>query len=200
MCSGLDDWIDWHFFTITVDYNSSHTELLLNDVWRILYEESLTNLSLPELSLSLTLRLTVSRPVCLGIKHPSGTYGQIFITVRQLRVFMWGALWREDGSVVYDCCWPSPAQSFSGWSPVGLATIFYCLRFETSLFVTSYDSQSYSIPPPHGIFLELSLSLILRPTVVCVCRRNWCQLNITTDACNIWAVEITNYHRNTQTK
>jgi hypothetical protein len=35
----------------------------------------------------------------------------------------------------------SPAQSFSGPSPVGLATIFYCLRFETSLYVASYDSQ-----------------------------------------------------------
>jgi hypothetical protein len=34
-------------------------------------------------------------------------------------------------------------QLFSGPSPVGLATIFYCLRFETSLFVASYDSQLY---------------------------------------------------------
>jgi hypothetical protein len=40
-------------------------------------------------------------------------------------------LWQEDGSIVYNCCWPSPAQSFSGPSPVGLATIFYCVRFET---------------------------------------------------------------------
>jgi hypothetical protein len=44
------------------------------------------------------------------------------------------SLWREEGSVVYSCCWPSPAQSFSGPSPVGLMTIFYSLRFETSLF------------------------------------------------------------------
>jgi hypothetical protein len=32
MGSGFDDWVYWHFFTITVDYNGSHTELLLNDV------------------------------------------------------------------------------------------------------------------------------------------------------------------------
>jgi hypothetical protein len=33
---------------------------------------------------------------------------------------------REDGSVVYNCCWPSPGQSFSGPSPVGVKTIFCC--------------------------------------------------------------------------
>jgi hypothetical protein len=74
-------------------------------------------------------------------------------------------LWREDGSVVYDCCWSSPAQSFFG--PAELTTIVYCPLFETpanwgsgpriyisqeqggpvmlqtlgSLFVASYDSQ-----------------------------------------------------------
>jgi hypothetical protein len=34
-------------------------------------------------------------------------------------------------SVVYNCCWSSPAQSFSYPSHAGLTTTFYCLRFET---------------------------------------------------------------------
>jgi hypothetical protein len=43
------------------------------------------------LSLSLMLRPTVSRPDCLGIKHPSVAYDQNFITVRQLWVCRCGA-------------------------------------------------------------------------------------------------------------
>jgi hypothetical protein len=63
----------------------------------------------------------------------------------QLRFFFffWGALSDERTGLtfIYICCWPLPAQSFFGPSPLGLATIFYCLTFETSLFVASYDSQ-----------------------------------------------------------
>jgi hypothetical protein len=46
-------------------------------------------------------------------------------------VLMQHPLWWEDGSVVYNCCWPSPAQSFSGPSPAELITTFYCLRYES---------------------------------------------------------------------
>jgi hypothetical protein len=45
------------------------------------------------LSLSLILPPTVSRPVCLRIKHPSGAYDQIFVTVKTIAcLLMWSAL------------------------------------------------------------------------------------------------------------
>jgi hypothetical protein len=80
------------------------------------------------------------------------------------------SLWREDESVVYNCCWSSPAQSFSGPSPSELATTFYSLRFETSLFVASHDPQGYgggirSRLHTATLQMSLSLSLILRSTV-----------------------------------
>jgi hypothetical protein len=79
--------------------------LVTNHIWLTLYSwilncllNSLTNKCL---SLSLMLRPTVSRPVCLGIKHPSGAYDQIFITVRQLRVCWCGALSLTRGRVCH---------------------------------------------------------------------------------------------------
>jgi hypothetical protein len=91
------------------------------------------------------VRPTISGPVCLGIKHQSGACYQIFVSIRQLRVCWCGgrSLWQEDGSVVYNCSWPSPAQSFSSPISVELVIIFYCLRFETFIFFGSYDSQGY---------------------------------------------------------
>jgi hypothetical protein len=55
------------------------------------------------------------------------------------------SLWWEDGSVVYNYCWPSPAQSFSNSSPPELMTIFYWLRFETPL---TWRARSLYLYPP----------------------------------------------------
>jgi hypothetical protein len=59
------------------------------------------------------------------------------------------SLWRENGSVVYNCCWSSPAQSFLGPSPQDLWPIFYCLRFETP--PTWRARSPYLYPPGTGL-------------------------------------------------
>jgi hypothetical protein len=82
------------------------------------------------IEVKVTLPPTVSRLIWLGFKQSSGAQDQI--TVRQLRVCWRRApLWREERSVVYNCCWASPAQSFSGSNPSRLMSTFYCHRFET---------------------------------------------------------------------
>jgi hypothetical protein len=50
------------------------------------------------------------------------------ILFRQLRIcyFVALSLWQEGGSVIYRCCWSSPAQVRSDLSLAGLETIFYC--------------------------------------------------------------------------
>jgi hypothetical protein len=39
--------------------------------------------------------------------------------------------WRQAPWVVYNCCWPSPAQPFLDPNSAGLVAIFYCFRFQT---------------------------------------------------------------------
>jgi hypothetical protein len=97
-----------------------------------------------QVKVKVTLQLTASQSVSLGVEPPSGAHDQIFFIVWHLRsCFVGHPLWREDVSVFCICCWPLPARSFSGPSPFELETIFYCLRLETSLFVASYDSQGH---------------------------------------------------------
>jgi hypothetical protein len=62
-----------------------------------------------KVKIKVMLRPAVSRQVRLGVKHPFLLLSDIcgFVYVGRL-------LWWEDGSVAYNCCWPSPTQSFSG--------------------------------------------------------------------------------------
>jgi hypothetical protein len=96
------------------------------------------------------LRPTVSRQVCLGIKHPSGAYDQfVFFRsedgTRLTVTFLipWVALSDERMGLSFVCAAGLASVVFRGPSPLRLATVFYCLRFETSLFVASYDSQGH---------------------------------------------------------
>jgi hypothetical protein len=61
MGSGFNDWIYWHFFIITVNYNSSHIELLLHNVY-------LTNLSRIS-NWSESLKLMNQLPCGPNIRH-----------------------------------------------------------------------------------------------------------------------------------
>jgi hypothetical protein len=58
------------------------------------------------------------------------------------------SLWQENGSAVHSCCRSSSALSFSGPSPGGLVTIFYCLKFETP--PTWRARSPYLYPPGTG--------------------------------------------------
>jgi hypothetical protein len=55
--------------------------------------------ALPRFKSKLCYDRRFSRPVRLGIKHPSGAYDQIFITVRQLQACLYGALSLTRGRV-----------------------------------------------------------------------------------------------------
>jgi hypothetical protein len=142
---------------------------------------------------------TVSRPVCLGVGHPSGAHDQIFITVGHLRFSCGCPPWREDGSVI--CSYNS--LSFSGPSPAELVTISYCFIWDSpnlqgqvlvfmsprnrvvqlyprtlgSLFVASYDSQnqlySYSF-----VICEVKSSYSYITTDGQSVSLSWCQTSL----------------------
>jgi hypothetical protein len=83
---------------------------------------------------------TVSQPVFPGVKTLLWSKTRFLFPSCNFGFFDFGhSLWREDGSVVYNCCWPSPAQTaqkpplstislllccLSPWQPAGT----WCLQ------------------------------------------------------------------------
>jgi hypothetical protein len=82
---------------------------------------------------------------------------------------MWGALSDERTGLSFAIATGLASEVIFRYESRRTRAIFYCLRFETSLFVSSYDSQGHGggiRPRLHAGFSScLSLSLMLRPTV-----------------------------------
>jgi hypothetical protein len=117
--------------------------------------EGLYSMPTHSLSLSLLLRPTVSRPVCLGAKHPSGAYDQIFITCVTVTVlFLWGALSDERSGLSFVCaagpCQRSLSRVRIPWDLRPYFTVTHLRLPFRRLLRLAGSRWRYSTPPPHG--------------------------------------------------
>jgi hypothetical protein len=117
------------------------------------------------------LRPTVSRPVCPGVRRPSGTCDQFFflldISCRQLWVCNFVAASMTRGRVcklLYICFWALPEQSLLGRSPAELVALFYCLIWDSTKFevtLVQYEISYATI----GRAAWVKVKVTIRPTI-----------------------------------
>jgi hypothetical protein len=65
------------------------------------------------------------------------------------------SLWREDGSVVYNCSWPLPVQTFSGPTPMELVTINKSLNYVSPFYKSGTNWIEITISYSFSIVLVL---------------------------------------------
>jgi hypothetical protein len=123
---------------LDLDYRYIYKQNFIRDRLTLMHLITYTRTSslgyIGNIEIEVNLRPTVSRPVCLGVRHPSGTCDQFFfllqISFRQLRVcyFVGPPLTRgRVCNLLCNCFWVLPEQSLLGRSPAELTAIFYCL-------------------------------------------------------------------------
>jgi hypothetical protein len=95
-------------------------------------------LNVAEVEVEVNLRPTVSRPVCPGVRHPSGTRDQCFflleVSFRQLWLCYFIAPSLTRGRVcnlLYNCFWALPEQSLLSQNPSELTALFDCLIWDS---------------------------------------------------------------------
>jgi hypothetical protein len=125
---------------------------------------------IPCLRLSLMLRSTVSRPVCLGVKAPFGDLRpDLYYCLTLAGLLIWGALSDEKVGLSFALLLAfTRAVIFGSESPRTRGHILLSqirdFPFRRLIRLAGLRWR-YSTQPPYGGFPCLSLSLMLRPTV-----------------------------------